>query len=130
VKDNLDLKDHLTTSEALRYCKRMGKSISSTMLYYQGLRMGFMSKHPDGYHWWFDRRLLGEYIMQEAVQPPPGWISVGALAVKYKVNLSSVYIRIKKWRLEVMRCDAVKKIYVRESSYLAAVEKNRRIPLS
>jgi hypothetical protein len=116
-------KEHLTTSEALRFSKKMGKNISATALYHHGLKLGFMVKHSDGYHWSFDRKKLSVFLMQKVVTPPPGWVTIDSLASKYRTNLSWVYVRIKKWGLEVMRCGPKRKIHVNERHYLVAVKK-------
>lgn len=116
-------KETLTTAEALRFCRSRGWATSSAALYYQGLRSGFMSKSEDGYHWVFSRSGLSSFLMQKNLKPPKGYLSVAEMAKKYKVNPSSMYNRIKKWGVDVIRVGPQKIMYVSEVSY----EKRRKL---
>jgi len=128
-KELLKEKMYLTTSEALRFCRLMGRSISSTALYYNGMKLGFMTKDQDGFHWIFKRVELSKFLMQKVVDPPPGWVSVQSLALTYRVNLSVMYGRVKRWHLERILCGPLKKMYVNEAEYLKASKTHGRVLL-
>jgi hypothetical protein len=120
-------KEYLSTSEAIRFCRYYGRTVSVNSLYSNGIRGGFMVKAPDGFHWVFKRTELNRFLVQKLAGPPPGWVSVHDLAEKHRVNLAVMYARIKAWKVDTLLCGPVNKKYVREAEYHMAKKRYEKM---
>jgi len=116
--DEIEKKEYLTTGEALRFCRAHGWTVSIVSLYYQGLHEGFARKTADGYHWEFSRRGLSQFLLQKNLPPPPGYVTVSELAAREGSSPSTLYTKLKRWGVPMIKLGPLKRLYVCEVEYV------------
>jgi len=116
------MKNWLTTTEALKYCKSRDRSLTKTGLKYLGLLHRFVRKKENGHH--LEYNISGLDRITRLSEPPEGYISAKHISNKLDIKLENIYRILKKYKIKTYKYGFRNIYYFLEEEFVDAYNEN------